>query len=297
MLISNKNLKRFFRKIILLVFAILLLLTVKSYAMVSPTKDFYVNDYANILDPDLEKYIISTNISLEEQTGAQVVVVTINSLEGNSLEDYANELFKKFGIGDKTKNNGVLLLCSVQDRMFRIEVGDGLEGRLTDGKTGRIQDNYIIPYLKENNWNDGIRNGYNAVLEEIAEEYDVTIKEAVTPNKIENSSSSRIDSVCIVLMFVSYFVMVAQTSKKVKIKLIVIDLVAIVAFTLLGSLVFPILFDATKYLISILLGFILSFCNVFFFFFGGGFGGGSSSGSSFSGGGGHSSGGGSSRSF
>lgn len=296
MLISNKNLKRFFRKIILLVFIILVLLVVKSYAMVSPTKDFYVNDYANILDSDLEKYIISTNISLEEQTGAQVVVVTINTLEGNSLEEYANELFKEFGIGDKTKNNGVLLLCSVQDRKFRIEVGDGLEGRLTDGKTGRIQDNYIIPYLKENNWNDGIRNGYNAVLEEIAEEYDVTVKEAVAPNRIENENNL-IDPICIVLAMISYFVMLAQTSKKTKIRFITFDLVSIVTLSLLGALVFPILFKVIKYLISILVGFILSFCNFSFFFWGGGFGGGSSSGSSFSGGGGHSSGGGSSRSF
>lgn len=94
-----------------------------------------------------------------KKPGAQIVVVTVKSLEGQSIEEYATELFRKFGIGDSQKNNGVLLLCSTGDRLFRIEVGYGLEGTLTDGKTGRIQDQYIIPYLKNNNYNDGIKNG------------------------------------------------------------------------------------------------------------------------------------------
>ena len=80
--------------------------------------------------------------TLEKQTGAQIVVVTVQNLEGQSLEEYATELFRNYGIGDKEKNNGVLLLCAYEERQFRIEVGYGLEGTLTDGKTGRIQDEY-----------------------------------------------------------------------------------------------------------------------------------------------------------
>ena len=91
-----------------------------------------------------------------KRQGAQIVVVTVQSLGGQSIEEYATELFRKFGIGDKEKNNGVLLLCSTGDRLFRIEVGYGLEGRLTDGKTGRIQDEYIIPYLKENDYDGDV---------------------------------------------------------------------------------------------------------------------------------------------
>ena len=67
----------------------------------------------------------------------------------------------------KKKNNGVLMLLSIQDRKSRIEVGYGLEGALNDAKTGRIQDNYMIPYFKEDNWHDGIKNGYNAILSEV----------------------------------------------------------------------------------------------------------------------------------
>ena len=80
-----------------------------TFAIVSQTSQFYVNDYANVLTPQTEQYIINSNIELNNKTKAQVVVVTVNSLEGMTIEEYATELFRKFGIGDKEKNNGVLL--------------------------------------------------------------------------------------------------------------------------------------------------------------------------------------------
>lgn len=172
MLHSNKK-KLLLKSII--VFILLMLISTKVMAMVSPTSDFYVNDYANLLNTETKEYIISTNKSLYSQTGAQIVVVTVPSLAGDSLEDYATTLFRNFGIGDKNKNNGVLLLLALEERKFRVEVGYGLEGVLPDGKTGRIQDEYIIPYLKQDNWNEGIKNGYNAILEVVANEYNVEV--------------------------------------------------------------------------------------------------------------------------
>ena len=118
-------------------------------AMVSPTNDFYINDYANILSSETENYILNKSIALNNVDGTQIVVVTVPDLEGMSLEDYATQLFRNFGIGDKNKNNGLLLLLALEERQFRVEVGYGLEGILPDGKTGRFQDEYIIPYLKE----------------------------------------------------------------------------------------------------------------------------------------------------
>ena len=151
---------------ILVVFIILInFLSINSFAIVKPTYEFYVNDYANILSEETENYIININKELESKTKAQIVVVTIPSLEGDSLEEYSTKLFRSFGIGDKTKNNGLLLLLALEEREFRVEVGYGLEGILPDGKTGRIQDEYMIPYLKENKWDDGIKNGFNAFLQ------------------------------------------------------------------------------------------------------------------------------------
>ena len=105
MLALNK--KKIIVKSIIL-FIIINTFTISSLAVVSPTTDFYVNDYAGLLDNETKNYIINANKSLYSQTGAQIVVVTIPSLGSNSLEDYATELFRNFGIGDKTKNNGLI---------------------------------------------------------------------------------------------------------------------------------------------------------------------------------------------
>ena len=104
MLTLNKS-----KKIVCLIIVIMMLLQVKTFAVVSQTNDFYVNDYARKLSSDTKEYIMNMNIELQKKTGAQIVVVTVQSLGGQSIEEYATELFRKFGIGDKEKNNGVLL--------------------------------------------------------------------------------------------------------------------------------------------------------------------------------------------
>lgn len=176
MLISNKRLI-----IIISVIILFCIICNKSYAIVSKTSNFYVNDSAKVLSNEAEDYIVNMNRKLEEKTGAQIVVVTVNNLENKSIEDYATELFRNYGIGNKEKNNGILFLVSIEDRKTRIEVGYGLEGRITDGKAGRILDNYVIPYFKEDNWNDGIINGFNAILNEVTEEYGINIENANLP--------------------------------------------------------------------------------------------------------------------
>ena len=184
MLTSNKKL--------IIIFSVIILFCVffsKSYAIVSKTSKFYVNDSANILSNESENYIVNMNRQLEEKTGAQIVVVTVNNLENKSIEDYATELFRNYGIGNKEKNNGVLLLVAIDERKVKIEVGYGLEGKITDGKAGRILDDYVVPYFKENNWNDGIINGFNAILKEVTEEYQINIENAGLPIEYLNSEN------------------------------------------------------------------------------------------------------------
>ena len=79
------------------------------------------------------------------------------------------------GIGDSKKNNGVLFLIATEDRKMRIEVGNGLQGAIPDGKAGRILDNYVVSYLQNNDWDNGIKNGFNAILEEVCQEYNIEI--------------------------------------------------------------------------------------------------------------------------
>ena len=137
----------------------------------SPTSAFYINDFADVLSDSTERYIKSNAASLEELTSAQVVVVTINGIGDEVLEDYSLGLFRKWGIGSREKNNGVLILVDVAGRQSRIEVGYGLEGALPDGKTGRIQDRAMIPHFKEGDYDTGIIEGFNAIVNEIYHEY------------------------------------------------------------------------------------------------------------------------------
>ena len=172
---------------VLLVFTLLFNLIVNSsYALVKQSEKFFVNDTANILSDETEKYIMDMNQNLEAQTGAQIVVVTVTSLDGLDIQDYATQLFREYGIGDKTKNNGILFLVSTGERKVRIEVGYGLEGRINDGKAGRILDNYVVPYFKNDDWDNGIKNGFNAILEEVSAEYNITVDGAVVA--VSNSS-------------------------------------------------------------------------------------------------------------
>lgn len=176
--------------------------TVFAFDVIKPTSNFYVNDYANILSQETENYIIKHSVSLATQTKAQIVVVTVPNLDGASLEEYATKLFREFGIGDSKENNGLLLLLALDERQMRVEVGYGLEGILPDGKTGRLQDDYMIPYFKEDNFDEGMLNGYKAFFQEIASYYDFngTI-DAPTEEEVDMTTNVILGIVMLIFQF------------------------------------------------------------------------------------------------
>lgn len=142
-----------------------------------PTDNFFVNDFAGVIDSEIERDIQNIAVQLHERTSAQVVVVTIESLEGQPIEEYAVNLYREWGIGTAEKNNGVLILIAIEDRWSRIEVGYGLEGALTDAETRRIQDNYMIPAFQEGDYSLGIKNGFYATVHEVYNEYGIDVEE------------------------------------------------------------------------------------------------------------------------
>lgn len=142
-----------------------------------PTASIYVQDQAGVLSQSTKATINAYSTALQKKTKAQIVVLTVPTLKGQSLEDYSLTVLRQWGIGDKEKNNGVLLLVAVQDRKSRIEVGYGLEGALPDGLTGRIQDQAMLPYFRNNDYNNGILNGYAALVRTVLKEYNLTVKD------------------------------------------------------------------------------------------------------------------------
>ncbi|MEG2069091.1 MAG: TPM domain-containing protein [Acidaminococcaceae bacterium] len=167
------------RWLTLLILAIQLVFAAGASAAVQvppkPTSSIYVQDYAQVLSSQSKAAINAYSQDLDKKTTAQVVVVTIPSLDGQALEDYSLELMRQWGIGNKTKNNGVLLLVVVNDRQSRIEVGYGLEGALPDGLTGRIQDQAMLPYFKQGQYDKGINRGYANIVNTVAKEYNVQL--------------------------------------------------------------------------------------------------------------------------
>ena len=171
-----------------------------------PTNSIYVQDYAGVLTSSTEKQLNALGEQLQQKTKAQVVIVTVKSLGGASLEEFALEIMRKWGVGDNKLNNGVVLLVATQDRKSRIEVGYGLEGALPDAKTGRIQDTYMLPSFRNNDYEKGIVNGYVVLLQEAAKEYGQTIEldkksKATTASTSNNDWSSLVIFIIIVMLF------------------------------------------------------------------------------------------------
>ena len=139
----------------------------------------YVSDFAGVLDDGSRIQLEHYCESVERATGAQIAVVTVNTLGGDPIEDYANNLFRKWGIGQKNKNEGVLLLLAIRDRKSRVEIGYGLEPILPDGFDGSVLRE-MRPSLSEQNYGQALLAGTAQIGEQIAKAKGVTIERTLS---------------------------------------------------------------------------------------------------------------------
>jgi len=123
-----------------------------------------VVDQANIIPAETRSAVEQKLADLESKSGIQLVVATVNSLEGQEIEPYANELFRTWKLGEKAKNNGVLLLVAPNEKRVRIEVGYGLEGTLTDALSKVIITNAIAPRFKTGDFGGGVARGVDDII-------------------------------------------------------------------------------------------------------------------------------------
>ena len=121
-------------------------------------------DQAGVIPADKQAAIEPKLRDLEDKSGIQLVVATVKSLEGQEIEPYANQLFREWKLGEKQKNNGVLLLVAPNERKVRIEVGYGLEGTLTDALSKVIITNAIAPRFKAGDFGDGVSRGVDDII-------------------------------------------------------------------------------------------------------------------------------------
>jgi uncharacterized protein len=158
-------------------FALILLVLLSSAPLLAqpavPTLQQRVTDFTNSLNFNEWRTLESRLKQFEDSTSTQVAILMINSLEGASLEDFSMKVFEKNKIGQKGKDNGILILVAKSDHRVRIEVGYGLESVLTDAATSQIEEREIKPYFKADNFYGGLSAGVQAIMAASAGEYKV----------------------------------------------------------------------------------------------------------------------------
>lgn len=174
------------------------LLSIASFAQTYPKPSGYVNDYADAWGDATHDQITEIAQNLEAKTSAELSVVSVKSVAPMPLKDYAVELFKRWGIGKKGKDNGVLFIVATEDRRVEIEVGYGLESVLPDGKCGEILDTYVVPYFKEGNWGKGMLEGAKAITATVSGEAS-TMPQAPKVSYSTSPSSANVPTWAIVL--------------------------------------------------------------------------------------------------
>jgi uncharacterized protein len=167
-----------------------------------PAPSGYVNDFARVLDAGSKQELETLLRETEQKTSAEVVVATVTSLNGMSVEEYANRLFQQWGVGKKREDNGILVLVAPSEREMRIEVGYGLEPILPDGLAGQIIREEFLPRFRDGDFSGGLQNGLRRIV------LLVEAHHVLTPEERERLQSSDDDAppVWIFLPFLGLFV-------------------------------------------------------------------------------------------
>lgn len=164
---------------------------------IKPTPQFFINDYADVIDAETEQYIYDKGKEYNNGGGEQVVVLTLDNIENESLEEFSIDVAEEWGIGDREKDNGVLILLVTESRDIRIEVGYGLEGVLNDGKCGRFIRR-AAPMLSDGDYSGGIKQIYDDVIGEL---------ENPTDSESEEPEAALVDLIAAIIIAVMIITM------------------------------------------------------------------------------------------
>ena len=194
----------------LLVFSMFIPINIQA----SPTSDMLVTDKTKTLKSDDEKKIESALYQIYEQSGIEYAVMIIDSLKGDSIENVANEQFRKLGLGNSDKNNGLLILISMEDHKFRMEVGYGLEGVITDTKAKEII-NCMTNYFRQDDYTDGILASITKTVDILNDsgEYNISQDENYIP---VSSASKQISNNISKYIIISAFIIIAIVHIKMR---------------------------------------------------------------------------------
>ena len=198
------------KRLILFVLAALVLLVGPAAAQTFPKLSGRVVDEAHLLSPEQTAALDAKLAALETQSQRQMVIATIPSLEGYEIEDYGYRLGRAWGIGDKQRNDGVLLIVAPSEHKVRIEVGYGLEGILTDALTSIIISRDVVPRFKANDYPGGIAAATDQLIAQLQLPEDEARKVAASAEQEQRKAKEpRFDfgTVVFLVIFFLFFIL------------------------------------------------------------------------------------------
>lgn len=148
----------------------------------------YVMDQAGVIEAGAEQRLIGQLRELEQKTGVQMIILTVPSTEGMPIESYAIDRAQHWGLGQKGKDNGLLMVVAVNDRAYRFEVGYGLESVIPDSLAGSIGRQYLVPRFKQGDYTGGISDASTVIMGTIAQAYGVQLT-GVSPSPTRRQRS------------------------------------------------------------------------------------------------------------
>lgn len=166
------------KKFLSLLFALCLCLSfgAEAFAVVDQSESFYVADYSNVLSNDTEQMIINYNGSLEQQCqGAQIVVVTVDYLDGMHSDEYAYQLFNDWSVGSADYNNGMLLLLAIQENKAWLAYGLGLNSLLDSDQVDAMLDKYFWDDFDRGNYDEAVTSLFKVLLAWYDDQYDAQV--------------------------------------------------------------------------------------------------------------------------
>ncbi|PZU50183.1 MAG: methanol dehydrogenase [Sphingomonas sp.] len=204
---------------------LLLLLAAPLAAQEFPALSGRVVDAANILPPEIEAQISARSEAIEKQTGAQLVVATVPSLDGYEIEDYGYRLGRHWGIGQKRRSaadgtpggdNGVILLVAPNERRVRIEVGYGLEPILTDALSSVIIQRAIIPEFKAGNMPAGVLAGFDSIAKQVELPADQAAQNVANAEQQAAAGGDQGFPIGLVIFLIILFIWFVMASRRTK---------------------------------------------------------------------------------
>lgn len=192
---------KFIKKYILILVFILLLCPFNINALVTQSSDIYVTDNANVLKDETKDYIVTYSNFLKDKEKIDYYVVTLKSLEGINLKEYTDYIYDSFNMNEK----GLLIVFSKSDRQLRIKTGIKLSKIIPDDVIEEYINSYFMPYLKDEDWNSGIKNGYSSFYKLLCNYYEIDSSPMTVYNGLSFIKKYKY-SIFMIILFICSFI-------------------------------------------------------------------------------------------